>query len=482
MNGNIISEGDYVVLKKEKNIKVFRVHRQRDVFMDKVRFTLDAAVGHPYGTMFEVKNGKLLKLERISLTEEEVTKKVAGVDNRDLHDLDSNQMLSQDDIEEMKKSGESRERIIEQIVEHSVTFEKKTEYAQAKYIKKKKLKHLMEFRIVKPNARHLCEMYFNKSPAKICHLRGDSLGQILTYGNVKSGMTVGLVDSCQGLVIGAVLERMQGSGKVVSFHPGSGSTTPRPILDMYDFPPDVTEMLHNFPLQQINSFRLETRSSQPVSGSVQQVHSVSDTSIPETGTMVDENTIGDKTMVPNTNEHNATALDNDDAEINTKTELNDSKDAEGAPDDACGLRQDSTVSDTTMDDSGPLSNLDNKRKRKNRKAGGKSEAEHIEDTKKVLLENKLDCLIIASKFHPTPIVMALIDFLAPSRPLVVYSQYKEPLMDCYTQVREKGGFINFHLTETWLRQYQVLPQRTHPVIQMCGASGYLFVCCSIKQT
>lgn len=44
----------------------------------------------------------------------------------------------------------------------------------------------------------------------ISHLRGDSLGQILTYGNVRSGITVGVVDSCQGLVMGAVLERMGG--------------------------------------------------------------------------------------------------------------------------------------------------------------------------------------------------------------------------------------------------------------------------------
>lgn len=37
--------------------------------MDKVKFTLDNAVGHPYGTMFEVKNGKLLKLEKIQSAE-----------------------------------------------------------------------------------------------------------------------------------------------------------------------------------------------------------------------------------------------------------------------------------------------------------------------------------------------------------------------------------------------------------------------------
>lgn len=34
-------------------------------------------------------------------------------------------------------------------------------------------------------------------------------------------------------------------------------------------------------------------------------------------------------------------------------------------------------------------------------------------------------LIVAAKLHPTPIVMSLIDFVRPSRPIVVFSPYKE---------------------------------------------------------
>ena len=32
---------------------------------------------------------------------------------------------------------------------------------------------------------------------------------------------------------------------------------------------------------------------------------------------------------------------------------------------------------------------------------------------------------MATKFHPTPIVMSLIDFIAPSRPIAIFCQYKE---------------------------------------------------------
>lgn len=34
-------------------------------------------------------------------------------------------------------------------------------------------------------------------------------------------------------------------------------------------------------------------------------------------------------------------------------------------------------------------------------------------------------LVIASRFHPCPVLMGLLKFLSPSRPFVVYSQYKE---------------------------------------------------------
>lgn len=34
-------------------------------------------------------------------------------------------------------------------------------------------------------------------------------------------------------------------------------------------------------------------------------------------------------------------------------------------------------------------------------------------------------LVIASRFHPCPVLIGLLKFLAPSRPFVVYSQYKE---------------------------------------------------------
>uniref|UniRef100_A0A8D0GRJ5 tRNA (adenine(58)-N(1))-methyltransferase non-catalytic subunit TRM6 n=1 Tax=Sphenodon punctatus TaxID=8508 RepID=A0A8D0GRJ5_SPHPU len=82
-------------------------------------------------------------------------------------------------------------------------------------------------------------------------------------------------------------------------------------------------------------------------------------------------------------------------------------------------------------------------------------------------------LIVASRFHPAPLLVSLLEFVAPSRPFVAYCQYKEPLLECYTKLREKGGVVNLKLSETWLRNYQVLPERSHPKLMMSGGGGYL---------
>lgn len=45
------------------------------------------------------------------------------------------------------------------------------------------------------------------------NLRMDTLAQMLTMGNVRANSTVLVVDSCLGLVTGAVLERLGGQYK-----------------------------------------------------------------------------------------------------------------------------------------------------------------------------------------------------------------------------------------------------------------------------
>ena len=67
----------------------------------------------------------------------------------------------------------------------------------------------------------------------------------------------------------------------------------------------------------------------------------------------------------------------------------------------------------------------------------------------------MDGLIIACRQHPTAILLALIKYLAPSRPFAVFSPYKEPLLDAYAAVKDTGKAVGVTVSETWLRNYQV---------------------------
>lgn len=90
-----------------------------------------------------------------------------------------------------------------------------------------------------------------------------------------------------------------------------------------------------------------------------------------------------------------------------------------------------------------------------------------------LLKEKFDSLVIAAKEHPTNITKTLLSFVKPSRPVVIFSQCKELLMELYVDLKSTTEVTNLHLTSNWLRMYQILPNRTHPEVNMNGNSGYL---------
>ncbi|CAG0921829.1 unnamed protein product [Notodromas monacha] len=48
-----------------------------------------------------------------------------------------------------------------------------------------------------------------------------------------------------------------------------------------------------------------------------------------------------------------------------------------------------------------------------------------------------------------------------------------PLAECHVMLKSMGCAVLVKLTENWLREYQVLPDRTHPLVTMSGNSGFL---------
>ncbi|XP_008941760.1 PREDICTED: tRNA (adenine(58)-N(1))-methyltransferase non-catalytic subunit TRM6 [Merops nubicus] len=109
-------------------------------------------------------------------------------------------------------------------------------------------------------------MYYAREPGKINHLRYDTLAQMLTLGNVRAGNKMMVMETCSGLVLGAVMERMGGYGSIIQMYPGGGPV--RAATSCFGFPKHFFDNLHEFPLSKVDSllsgtFSTETLPSEP---------------------------------------------------------------------------------------------------------------------------------------------------------------------------------------------------------------------------
>lgn len=135
--------------------------------------------------------------------------------------------------------------------------------------------------------------------------------------------------------------------------------------------------------------------------------------------------------------------------------------------------------DEAMDEDGGVQEEEGrKRKAQELKEADKESRKQIKTERsnkaaEILKGRLIDSLIIAAKYHPATLLQRLLPYVPPSRPVVVFSQHKEPLVECYNLVQEKNLGIQRRLSETWYREYQVLPSRTHPQMSMSGTGGYL---------
>merc|ERR1711935_218230 len=95
------------------------------------------------------------------------------------------------------------------------------------------------------------------------------------------------------------------------------------------------------------------------------------------------------------------------------------------------------------------------------------------ESKQWLETRKSDSIIIAVRYNPMATLMGLLPFLAPSSPFVVYCEYIEPLTECFMELQKQKLAINLRLSDTWMREYQVLQGRTHPSMNMTQSGGFI---------
>jgi len=410
----VIEKGETVVLQKYNYMRTHVLNPKKNLQLGRDIVNLAGVIGEKYGTTFEMvpsptnkKQFELKVAQEVVDFEDLFLTGEGGQDNRDIVDstgTQSSQNLSKAQIEEMIETGVSGKNIVEKLIENSDTFQNKTKFSQAKYMKKKAKKYHQYVMIRKPTIRLLMDILYKMDPIKIMNLRIDSLSQILNMVNVQSGGRYMVYETgAQGLVVAAMLERIGDVGELVH---------------VYQTGQPQSNALNSMGLQ--NSQNIKTLN-------IQHLRSL------EQGKDILE--YQNKDQDPELSEK-----DSSEEPSAKKVKLENGDSAENG---------------TT------------------KPAARMSLRERSVEAFNSAKSKKLDGLVIVCKQHPGNIVLYLSKYIAPSRPFAIYSAYKEPLMDAYVQLKDAGVAIMVNLSETWLRNHQVLPQRTHPTVLMSGGGGYL---------
>jgi len=380
-----IKPGHHVmfVCTKNNDYKCIKVPRNQQLFIKPLKFDPDSVIGQPFGQKYQVNRGKLAVCEKEKVLEE--PDENCDKTNKFIKDENTSQLLTQEDVEEMKAEGVSGKEIVEKLVENSTAFEAKTEFAKAKWLKKKIVKHQPGIITKKPSIRNFCQMATSK-------LRLDIMGQIMNAANVWSSSKVIVVETKDDLITGSVAQRLAGEGKVVQVYE---QKTPHNMYTKWLDLGDNNSAIHYFPCKSICDL----------------------------------------------------------THMKSQKEVNEPKDDEEADEE---------------DKS---------------KLGKRKREEEILDEKIVKAQEQLetksfDSLIVSTFYNPLPVIEGLWDCIRPSGKLVLHTEHLNTAISA-ANFAEARGCAEMSLTDSWLREIQVLPGRTHPDMRMQSGGGYLLTCTKV---
>jgi tRNA (adenine-N(1)-)-methyltransferase non-catalytic subunit len=98
-------------------------------------------------------------------------------------------------------------------------------------------------------------------------------------------------------------------------------------------------------------------------------------------------------------------------------------------------------------------------------------------------KEKFTSLILAHpQLDPKTTLPQLLEFCANSTPFIVWSMTLQPLADTMHVLRKRGLAVSMTISEPFLRDHQVLPGRTHPVMTTeANSGGYILSGTHAKQ-
>ncbi|GAA5821415.1 hypothetical protein JCM11251_004612 [Rhodosporidiobolus azoricus] len=116
-------------------------------------------------------------------------------------------------------------------------------------------------------------------------------------------------------------------------------------------------------------------------------------------------------------------------------------------------------------------------KRNSREAGKlkkrKATFDKAREAREDFFRGDFDGVILATEYEPYSIIERLLPRISGSAPIVVYSQHCQILFNALIPLRNNPAILTPTIHEPFLRQYQVLPGRTHPEMQGMAHGGFI---------
>eukprot|EP01095_Lingulamoeba_sp_RSL-Kostka_P005963 TRINITY_DN1822_c0_g1_i1.p1 TRINITY_DN1822_c0_g1~~TRINITY_DN1822_c0_g1_i1.p1 ORF type:complete len:398 (+),score=95.61 TRINITY_DN1822_c0_g1_i1:1-1194(+) len=370
------------------------------------------------------------------------------------------------------------------MIQNLETFDKKTTFAQAKYIKRKQKKHRTLVQILKPTTKTLTETYHFKSPKKIYRLSHEYIGKILAEAHIFPGKRVIIVESTSGLLTGACLSQILPSSldqsrienylneelkrdneqnNSLTYHNDKrycysvlfGSIVQ--VFVQQDKPTSHILGCYNYTKEIMNNVIL------PVSFPLLPLILLDQPTIP-----LFKNFDNYQNKKYNEKYNNN---DNDDENsmdiVNSSNSLNNNNE-----------NNNNSISSNDDDDNAEMNDSDNDNEEKKKVGFYKTEKKSFPDNDyqmslRRILSHGSDTLIIATKKSVSLVLKEMFPFLSFGGKLVIYSIYLNEIKQCSEMLIESKKVIDLDVFSITARNFQVLPERTHPFFEVENSSGYV---------
>ena len=151
-------------------------------------------------------------------------------DNRNLIDTSTAQKLDNKIITKRKATDEGVVSMVDELVQNSSTFSSKTKMAQMKYVQKKAERWSQIYQIRRPCLADFCTEYAQRKSP--IYLSTDTVQRILDHAHVMFDSRVLIYDESQGILPAAILHRLQSnkSGEAKMYQILSRESTPKTFV------------------------------------------------------------------------------------------------------------------------------------------------------------------------------------------------------------------------------------------------------------